>query len=115
MRIVRGRFGLLKEFISELTELIGSTDQRLSPNLQMFISSFAKRKPTLSKEEFKSIRKQSGLTQEALAEVLNFSPIYVSYLENGRRQITPELEQTMRNLAKAKGIAIQDLKLKEAS
>jgi transcriptional regulator with XRE-family HTH domain len=57
---------------------------------------------TMSKEEFRSIRKQLDLTQTELAEKMGYSAkTRISEKENGKRSITPRDEQTLKLLLDA--------------
>ena len=49
-------------------------------------------------ERVRELRKASNLTQEQLADKLNFSGKYIGDLEKGRRNITPQTAQLMANL-----------------
>ncbi|MDY6868555.1 MAG: helix-turn-helix transcriptional regulator [Chloroflexota bacterium] len=57
---------------------------------------------TISKEEFRSIRKQLDLTQKELAEKMGYSAkTRISEKENGKRSITTRDEQTLKLLLDA--------------
>lgn len=57
---------------------------------------------TISKEKFRSIRKQLDLTQKELAEKMGYSAkTRISEKENGKRSITKRDEQTLKLLLDA--------------
>lgn len=49
-------------------------------------------------QKIKAIRKSKGLTQQALSELVDCSPTYVSYIENGQKAMSLE---TLVNIANA--------------
>ena len=54
--------------------------------------------PAMAKEEFRSVRKVSRLTQEEYCEELGLSQGYVSELERGDKPITEEIAKTARDV-----------------
>ena len=57
-------------------------------------------------KQIKSVRKDSGLTQEQLAELCDFDPTYISLLERGQRN-PPFL--TLCKLANKLGCTVKEL------
>lgn len=49
-------------------------------------------------QKIKKLRKERGLTQVELAVIVNISPVYLGFIENGRRR--PSLK-TLEKLARA--------------
>lgn len=60
---------------------------------------------TLGKK-IQKLRKQKGLTQEELAEIVKISRVYMGYIEQGRE--SPSLK-TLMKLAKKLGVSVEDL------
>jgi transcriptional regulator with XRE-family HTH domain len=48
--------------------------------------------------EMRRLREQSGISLIAVARVLNKSPHYMSQLEQGKQQWTPDLEKRYREI-----------------
>lgn len=57
-------------------------------------------------KRIRSQRKRLGLTQEALAEILDISPAYLGQIENGRRGVNLE---NLIELSKALGVTLDYL------
>ncbi len=49
---------------------------------------------------FKEEINKTGLKKKAIAEKLGISKVYLSYLLNGKRPFTPELEDRLKNILK---------------
>lgn len=54
----------------------------------------------------KNLRKERGLTQEALAEMSDFHPTYISNIEQGKRNLSL---QAAYQIANALGVTVADL------
>lgn len=57
-------------------------------------------------QKIKKLREARGLTQVELAVIVNISPVYVGFIENGRRR--PSL-RTLERLARALKVNAKDL------
>ena len=57
-------------------------------------------------KRIKLARKKKGLTQEALAEIIDKSPSYISYIETGRKQLSLE---TLVDIANTLEVSADDL------
>lgn len=57
-------------------------------------------------QKIKKLREARGLTQVELAVIINLSPVYVGFIENGRRQ--PSLK-TLERIARALKVKAKDL------
>lgn len=57
-------------------------------------------------QKIKKLREARGLTQVELAVIVNISPVYVGFIENGRRR--PSL-RTLERLARALKVSAKDL------
>lgn len=57
-------------------------------------------------QKIKRLRKERGLTQVELAVIVNISPVYIGFIENGRRR--PSL-RTLERLARALKVSAKDL------
>ena len=57
-------------------------------------------------QKIKKLRKERGLTQVELAVIVNISPVYLGFIENGRRR--PSL-RTLERLARALKVSAKDL------
>ncbi len=57
-------------------------------------------------QKIKKLREAKELTQVELAVIVNISPVYVGFIENGRRR--PSL-RTLERLARALKVSMKDL------
>lgn len=57
-------------------------------------------------QKIKKLREARGLTQVELAVIINISPVYVGFIENGRRR--PSL-RTLERLARALKVSASEL------
>ena len=57
-------------------------------------------------KRIKFARKKKGLTQEVLAEIIDKSPSYISYIETGKKQLSLE---TLVNIANTLEVSADDL------
>ena len=57
-------------------------------------------------QKIKRLRKERGLTHVELAVIVNISPVYIGFIENGRRR--PSL-RTLERLARALKVSAKDL------
>jgi len=57
-------------------------------------------------QKIKKLREAKGLTQVELAVIVSISPVYVGFIENGRRR--PSL-RTLERLARALKVSAKDL------
>jgi len=57
-------------------------------------------KTLLTAEEVREARKSRGWSQAKLAGILNISQQLVSHIESGRREPTPEVEESLRKVLK---------------
>lgn len=65
-----------------------------------------KSKALVTGQKIKKLREERKLSQVELAVIANISPVYVGFIENGRRR--PSLK-TLERLARALKVTVRDL------